>query len=98
MAAMRDLAYLEFIRRRPCAFCGSGATEPHHSMKRLRGISEAGLGQKGSDYLAIPVCRRCHDRIHFGQLSPTREELLQLVVTYLIGYLTELRRSSGALA
>lgn len=58
-------------------------------MKRLRGISEAGLGQKGSDLLAIPACRRCHDGIHARRIQPSREEILELIVTYLICFLDE---------
>jgi hypothetical protein len=62
-------------------------------MKRLRGISEAGLRQKGSDLLAIPACRPCHEKIHTGKLQPSREEILELIVTLLISFLDE--NSSG---
>jgi hypothetical protein len=58
-------------------------------MKRLRGISVAGLGQKGSDVLAIPACRPCHEKIHAGKLQPSREEILELIVTLLICFLDE---------
>ncbi len=88
----RDPAYLDFIRSRPCAFCANPAVEPHHTLKGLRGISEAGLRQKGSDYLSIPVCRTCHTRLHSGDLRPSRTELLELVVIYLVCFLDANRR------
>lgn len=87
--ATRDPGYLDFIRSRPCAFCGSEQTEPHHSIRHLRGVSSAAMGQKGSDFLSIPVCRRCHTKIHSGQPKPSREDLLELIVTYLICYLNK---------
>lgn len=50
----RDRGYLEFIRRFPCIGCGATYwieamhTGPH------------GLGQKASDFDALPGCRACH--------------------------------------
>jgi hypothetical protein len=38
----RGSIYIEFIRCRPCNLCGNPQTEPHHSIRRLPGISEAG--------------------------------------------------------
>lgn len=79
--------YLDFVRTRPCCFCAQPVTEPHHVFKRLRGISEAGMAQRGSDYLAIPVCRVCHDKLGNGSFQPNRAELLELIVIHLICYL-----------
>lgn len=85
-----DAVYLDFIRRRPCSFCGNPNTIPHHVFKTLRGINAAGIAEKGSDYLAIPVCeQRCHRKIHNGSLRPPREELLQIIVINLICFLNE---------
>lgn len=50
----RNEAYLAFLRRLPCAACGSARlveaahTGPH------------GLGQKSADVDAIPLCFHCH--------------------------------------
>lgn len=55
--------------------------------KQFVGLSYAGLGQKGSDLLAIPVCRSCHDKIHRGFLRLSREEFLELIVMNLAAYL-----------
>jgi hypothetical protein len=84
---MRSPEYLNFIRTRPCSFCGNPLTEPHHCIKRLRGISDARLAQKGSDYLAIPVCHKCHEDNRDGRLKPSREEYLELCLINLICYL-----------
>lgn len=83
----RNEAYLNFIRSRPCSFCARSPVDPHHPVKRLRGISEAGMAQKGADHLAIPVCRRCHEKLHSGRLTPSRADLLELVVINLICHL-----------
>lgn len=91
-ATIKDPHYLEFLRHRPCCICLSQWAEPHHVFKRFLGISYAGLGQKGSDLLAIPVCRSCHDKIHWGRLRVTREESLELIVANLVGYLLHLKR------
>jgi hypothetical protein len=83
----KNSQYLDFIRTRPCSLCFSPNTEPHHVFKRLRGISEAGMAQKGSHYLAIPVCRLCHERLGNASLKPSRDELLELIVINLICYM-----------
>ena len=45
------------------------------------------MAQKGSDYLAIPVCeQRCHRELHNGTLRPAREDLLEIIVINLICY------------
>ena len=54
MRPPRDAQYLAWIRTLPCAVCGS-----------MRGIEAShtgphGLGQKSSDYAAIPLCSRHH--------------------------------------
>ena len=86
---LRDPQYLDFIRSRPCSFCGCPTTDPHHAIRRLRGLSEAGMGQKGPDYLAIPVCRSCHRKIGDGKLTISREEVLEICVINLICYIQQ---------
>ena len=89
----RDSRYLEFIRSRPCSFCGHPVVDPHHALKGLRGI-RAGMVQK-IDYLAIPLCRPCHTKLHDSILKPDRSELLELVVINLICYLDNLFRAGN---
>lgn len=91
---IRDAQYLDFIRSRPCSFCGNPITDPHHAIKRLRGLSGAGMGQKGPDYLAIPVCRKTHHEIHDGKASISREEILEICVINLICYIGKLKNPS----
>lgn len=46
------------VRRNPCAACGTPhSIEAHHEGPR-------GLGQKTSDWLAVPLCTRCHATRH----------------------------------
>lgn len=53
----RNRKYLDWIRSRPCIFCG-GLSEPHHVRRYYWG---SGTGQKPHDYVCIPVCRTHHD-------------------------------------
>lgn len=53
-APRRSKAYLAFVRKLDCCNCGTpGPSDPHHEGKR-------GVGQKTSDLLVVPLCRRCH--------------------------------------
>ena len=53
-APRRSKSYLAFVRKLDCCNCGTpGPSDPHHEGKR-------GVGQKTSDMLVIPLCRRCH--------------------------------------
>lgn len=54
LAPRRSKAYLAFVRKLDCCNCGTpGPSDPHHEGKR-------GVGQKTSDMLVVPLCRRCH--------------------------------------
>jgi len=91
---MHDPQYLEFLRSRPCSFCGNPISEPHHAIRRLRGLNEAGMGQKGPDYLAIPICRKSHRQFHDGKFTISREEILEICVINLICHVQELMTPS----
>ncbi len=62
MKPARSARYLAWIRTLCCFFCGAARAEPAHTGIR-------GLGQKASDYEAVPMCRRCHDGYHDHALS-----------------------------
>lgn len=48
--------YLAWVRKMPCAHCGSGdGVEPHH-WSHEGGI----MGDKVDDYRVTPLCRACH--------------------------------------
>jgi hypothetical protein len=92
--SMRDPEYLNFIRSRPCSFCGRLISDPHHAIKRLRGLNEVAMGQKGPDYLAIPLCRKNHREFHDGKLAISREEVLEICAINLISYIRRLKNPS----
>jgi len=52
--------YLDFVKQYPCIVpsCGRGPTDPHHAVT---------VGAGGSDLDAVPLCRRCHDRVDEGR-------------------------------
>lgn len=52
----RSAAYLEFIRLRPCCVCQESPAEPHHTIC-------GGMSLKGSDFGAIPMCRKHHREV-----------------------------------
>ena len=71
-------AYLDWIRGLPCSmpYCFKDSpSEPHHFKGEF---NVAGMGLKSADYLAIPVCRQCHDKQHskLGFWRPNQREAL----------------------
>ena len=55
--------YLESIRNQRCCRCYA---PPPNDAHHVLGIEKRGMGTKNSDYLAVPLCRECHDAIHNG--------------------------------
>lgn len=53
----RDLAYLNWIRQQHCIKCGVTPCHAHHT-------ESGGMGIKGSDYSAIPLCAYHHATLH----------------------------------
>lgn len=71
----RSPSYLAHVRLQPCCACPKpGPSDPHHTGPR-------GVGEKGSDFLAIPLCRACHEQVQkfytLGNLS--REATVHLI-------------------
>ncbi len=51
---VRDPQYLKFLRKLPCILCFSSRTvEAAH-------FGDRGMGQRSSDYDALPLCVKCH--------------------------------------
>lgn len=49
------------IKQMPCALCGaSGPSDAHHIREGM------GMAQRNSDWLAIPLCKDCHQGPHNG--------------------------------
>lgn len=78
ISPVRSAKYLKFVRGQECAFCVCSADEAHHAVRLAGG---GGLGIKGCDLLAIPLCRRHHRELHkrgtVGELD--QSELWELV-------------------
>jgi len=54
---IRSKRYLEFAKGLPCCKCTAPApSDPHH-------VESGGMGIKGNDTSAIPLCRKCHDQM-----------------------------------
>lgn len=52
-----------FISELPCAVCGAGPCHNHH-------CRTDGMSRKGPSTAIVPLCGRCHTRIHtIGSLS-----------------------------
>lgn len=68
------------VAQLPCVLCGQSPVEVHH----IRAGEVAGAGQRGPDFLTIPVCTSCHRGpmgIHGNKamLKITKKTELQLV-------------------
>lgn len=96
MLPQRNPNYLAFIRKQRCLVyrlsssheC-EGPVDAHHCFKFLLGVSEGGLGKKGSDYLAIPLCRLAHSKRHgLGRAYLDDLTVLRECVRLLILYFT----------
>lgn len=57
----RNDAHLRRVRAELCLGCGRSGVDAHHC-RRLNG---PGWGQP-PDWLAVPLCRSCHDEAHEG--------------------------------
>ena len=53
----RDEAYLDHVRSHCCAACMAQQAEAHH-------LLGGGMGTKGTDLSAVPLCRKCHAELH----------------------------------
>ena len=67
--------YLAYIRKQPCAICGSPA-EPHHVRRERWG---AGTGKKPHDYVTVPLCRYHHDPAVEEDILPETSIILYLM-------------------
>jgi hypothetical protein len=83
----RDPDYLALVRHQHCCFghlC-DGGTEAHHAFGSASG---GGRGLKGSDYLAVPLCRRHHHRAHSQPVTlAERAAMLAWAIRHLAAWL-----------
>lgn len=58
--------YRDWIKKQRCCNCGNWESVVHH----LRIGELSGVGLKNPDWLAIPICNTCHQKLHQkGELS-----------------------------
>ena len=60
-------AYTKWVATHPCAACGihDETISPHH-LKHIYALLSGGTGYKASDWLTMPLCYTCHDKLHGG--------------------------------
>ena len=58
--AEKQPEYLSYLRNQNCLRCGVMAECAHH----IRQGNYSGMGKKSPDWLAIPLCNRCHHDLH----------------------------------
>jgi len=76
-----DKRYLEYIRTLPCRVCLICPSDAHHTVS---------VGAGGSDFRAIPLCRKCHSECHsIGAKTfqdkyalDFKEETIELLIIY----------------
>ncbi len=77
---VRDPKFLAFIRSQPCLICGGkDQVHAHHT-------ETGGIGTKGSDHSAVPLCWNHHREVHdkYGKRGPWSEaELIEIRRVYL---------------
>lgn len=64
---MENRKYLNWVATHKCAACGihDETIVPHH-LKHIYQQLSGGTGYKASDWLTMPLCFSCHDKIHNG--------------------------------
>ena len=60
---IEDKEYLKWLTMKPCLYCGSSATEPHHC-RWGQGPGHGSIGTKPDDYRSLRVCPACHRALH----------------------------------
>ena len=53
--------HLAIIKSLPCGLCGASGPSDAHHIREGQGIS-----QRAHDFLAIPLCKDCHQGAHNG--------------------------------
>jgi len=67
MARITNKLYLKWVSTLPCIECKAedGTVVAHHLKGRYAPLS-GGMGYKASDWLTMPLCFKCHAKIHSG--------------------------------
>ena len=67
---IKSKPYLEWVATLPCAACEirDGTVVAHHLKGRGSYLS-GGMGQKAGDWLTMPLCFKCHSKMHTGDAA-----------------------------
>ncbi len=87
--AVRSAVYLEFVRQKPCMWCGAPPpNDPDH-------VGPHGLGVKTDDLRTVPTCRKHHDERHrLGRIRDhTKEETMAAIYRAQVDLLVEFFRT-----
>ena len=59
--------YIRWVSSLPCINCGTedGTVVAHH-LKGCYAPLSGGMGRKANDYFTMPLCFKCHDKLHKG--------------------------------
>lgn len=81
MKRKTDHEYLDWIRQQDCAACGAvGPSEAHHFIGEFH---VGGMGMKAPDWMAMPLCRTCHQDMHESgkyARSAQREAFIRTII------------------
>ena len=89
ISPVRSAKYLKFVRGQRCAFCPNPASEAHHVSRKSGG---GGMGLKGCDLLAAPLCNLHHREYHTKRwigdrsIPETQAELWKAIALSLRAY------------
>ncbi|EGC4591384.1 DUF968 domain-containing protein, partial [Escherichia coli] len=76
-----------WVKTQKCMTCGNQADDPHH----IIGHGLGGMGTKADDLFVIPLCRKCHNKLHAGVKDFEEKHGSQLLL--LIRFLMHARNS-----
>ena len=75
--SIRNKAFLEWLATKPCIYCGSPATEPHHDRTGY-GDGKGCGNERPDDYRALRTCHDCHVALH-SMTGPRYREMTQKI-------------------
>ncbi|UAN61561.1 DUF968 domain-containing protein [Serratia sp. JSRIV006] len=78
LVRQEDSKYIKWVKTRPCSGCGGSSDDPHHVI----GHGQGGTGTKAHDLFAIPMCRRCHTKLHEDPKAWEEEHGSQVVILF----------------
>ena len=72
---MKCKAHMERVAELPCVVCSQSPVQVHH----CRDHAVSGAGKKASDWFTLPLCSKCHARLHADKPAWERQHGSQFV-------------------